>query len=1086
MQRYFIILLLWTISLHNAFGQRAEWENERINEINKIAAHSTYIPYSSVEQAMRDIPSESPYYLNLNGVWKFNWVKHPDLRPVNFFKEAFDVSYWDDLFVPSSWQMKGYGIPIYTNITFPHAEKPPFIMEPVPVEYTKNDYPNPVGSYKRDFMLPEEWDGRQIFLHFAGVESAMYVWMNGKFVGYSEDSRLPAEFDVTNFVRKGKNTLSVEVYQWSDGSYLEDQDFWRMSGIYRDVFLYATPKLHLFDYWLKADFNDDFSEAVFSVETKFKNYSSKAQGNLEVYLIDDEVDSMPLSPIITHKILPFKAEIKSNLFKTNIINPKLWSAETPKLYTVLLVTRNNSGEVEMVQTSKFGFRKIEIRDQQLFVNGQSIKIKGVNRHEVDPWEGRVVSFASMKKDMELMKQFNINTVRTAHYPNDPLWYKLCDQYGMYVIDEANVESHGMGYGEKSLGHVLSWQQAHVSRVMNMVERDKNHPSIIMWSLGNEAGPGINFEAASKAVKQRDPGRPIHYERYNEIADVESVMYPDVNWLIRQGESTDSKPFFVCEYAHAMGNAVGNLQEYVDAFYGSKRLIGGCIWDWVDQALYKEIPGKEGEFFLAYGGDFGDRPTDWNFCANGLITADRQITPKLEEVKKAYQNIHFTAKDLLKGEINLENRFNFTNLNKFDASWELIEDGKIIQAGNFEAMKIEPNSTETIVIPFETPKLKPKREYFVKVVFKLKQDELWAKRGHTIAWEQFKMPFETKPSETIKIDEISEIYKEENGDEIEFFNRHFSVVFHKKAGTIISLKYGETIVISTHPEAINGIQPETRLISWNTETQARISGPRVNVFRAPVDNDFYFGNGPGPIWQNEGLAHLKDTVTKFEYQHLNNKAFLVKISIESTAKEGFKVQSDINYTIWGNGYIDVEAGFKPQKVDWLLAKLGFILEMPEGFEYVKWLGAGPHENYSDRKRSASIGLYERTVNEMTEQYIRPQDMGNRSDTRWFSVANRDGKGIIFVADEKMHFSALHHLPADLDKANHPFELTHRPETIITIDAIHNGLGGGSCGPLPMDEYSLRSDSVIFRFSIRPFDIHSTETIDPGRIESPKLF
>ncbi|MDO8897380.1 MAG: DUF4981 domain-containing protein, partial [Bacteroidales bacterium] len=517
---------------------------------------------------------------------------------------------------------------------------------------------------------------------------------------------------------------------------------------------------------------------------------------------------------------------------------------------------------------------------------------------------------------------------------------------------------------------------------------------------------------------------------------------------------------------------------------SKRLIGGCIWDWADQALYKEIPGKPGEFFLAYGGDFGDRPTDWNFCANGLTTADRQVTPKMEEVKKVYQNIHFIAQDLPKGDVKIENRFNFTNLSEFDAFWELSEDGKIIQANGFEMLQIEPNESKTIRIPFEIPKLKPNKEYFVTVIFKLRKDELWAKRGHVVAWEQFKIPFEAAPSEIIKQEEIPDIASNENEDEINFFNRHFSVVFNKKTGTIVTLKYGETIVISTNPEAIDGIEPETNLIFWNTETKARIAGPRVNVFRAPVDNDYYFGNGPCPIWQKEGLAYLKDHVLKFDYQRINSKSFLLKTSIESTAKGGFTIQSDINYTIWGNGFIDVETVFKPQKVDWLIAKLGFILEMPEGFEYVKWLGAGPHENYSDRKSSAAIGLYEREVNEMTEQYIRPQDMGNRSDTRWFSVANRNGKGIIFVADEKMHFSALHHLPIDLDIANHPYELTHRPETIITIDAEHNGLGGGSCGPLPMEEYALRSDSKSFRFSIRPFDIATAEVIDPGRQEGPK--
>jgi beta-galactosidase len=1064
MTKLLILLVLFTNVL---FAQtRHEWEDETVNAINKEKARNTYMPYAEMRQAMTDNWNDSPYYLNLNGTWKFNFVKHPDMRPKDFYRDGFDVSYWDDLEVPSCWQMKGYGIPIYTNVTYPHAANPPYIMDSVPANYTKNEYPNPVGSYVREFEVPADFAGRRTFIHFAGVESAMYLWVNGKRVGYSEDSRLPAEFDLTNYIKPGSNRLAVEVYQWSDGSYLEDQDFWRMSGIYRDVYLYSVPKLFVRDYWLKSSFNDDFTQAEFSVEASLINYGAKGNHELEIYLLAENESPETAKPIITHQINVRDIQRPVTL-KANVSAPRLWSAEMPELYTVLLVTKDATGKTLMVQRSDFGFRKIEIRDQQLWVNGKSIKIKGVNRHDIDPTDGRTISRASMIRDVELFKQLNMNTVRTSHYPNDPYFYSLCDRYGIYVIDEANVESHGMGYGDKSLGHVKSWQDAHVSRIMNMVERDKNHPSIIMWSLGNEAGPGINFEAASAAVKARDPERPIHYERYNEVADVASTMYPDVVWFEEEGAKDDPKPFFLCEYAHAMGNAVGNLQEYWDAIYAHKRLIGGCIWDWADQALYKEIPGKPGTYFLAYGGDFGDRPTDWNFCANGLTTADRQQTPKMEEVKKVYQNVWMEAGNLLKGEIKVTNRFSFLNLDNYTGYWELAEDGKALQTGFFTS-NILPGETKMQEIPFDKPALKPGSEYFLNISYALKCDELWAKAGQVIAREQFKIPFDVPEKSAPPTERAFPLSLIETEQQLEINGKAFKVIFNKKAGTITQLIYNNLKVIDTPLSAVYGIKPETGLIHWDTTVTQRIAGPRVNVYRAPVDNDYIFGGGPGPIWQRQGLAYLKEKVTQFTVKQLDADNLEVSISLESKSLKGYLVSSTFKYAISGNGKIHVEVHFNPEKADWLLPKLGIIMEMPVGFEDVNWFGAGPHENYRDRKSSAFIGLYHKTVNEMTEAYIRPQDMGNRSDTRWFTLSNNQGKGIK-ISGEALNFSALHHLPTDLDEANHPYELVYRGETIITIDAAHNGLGGGSCGPGPMEQYKLKTEPITLQFSIEPFAI-----------------
>ncbi|MDX1315024.1 MAG: glycoside hydrolase family 2 TIM barrel-domain containing protein, partial [Eudoraea sp.] len=505
------ILLTGLLSLVTllAGAQTNDWENQAIISINKEAPHATYIPYSDIDQALREVPGNSPWYQSLNGTWKFNWVSHPDMRLVDFYKTNYDVSYWDDIIVPSNWQLQGYGKPIYTNVRYPFSKNPPKILGPAPKGFTKNELPNPVGAYKRDFTVPEEWDGREIFVHFAGVKSAFYLWINGVKVGYSQGSMTPAEFNITDYVTAGENTIAVEVYRWSDGSYLEDQDFWRLSGIYRDVFLYAAPEVHLWDYFLKSELADDFKTAKFIADLEFKNFGKGGKVKLETYLLDDGKKFRNEKPLLVTEI---NSVSKKNGYKTSISatidNPKLWSAEVPDLYNVVFVLKDSEDKVLEVLSSTYGFRKIEIKDQQLWVNGKSVLLKGVNRHEHDPFTGRYVSLESMLKDVLLFKQFNVNTVRTSHYPNHPDFYKLCDRYGVYVIDEANVESHGMGYGKESLGHDVSWQKAHVDRQLRMVERDKNHPSIIMWSMGNEAGPGVNFEACREAILKIDESRPI--------------------------------------------------------------------------------------------------------------------------------------------------------------------------------------------------------------------------------------------------------------------------------------------------------------------------------------------------------------------------------------------------------------------------------------------------------------------------------------------------------------------------------------------------------------------------------------------------
>ncbi|NLA25305.1 MAG: DUF4981 domain-containing protein, partial [Bacteroidales bacterium] len=1066
MKRIFkIIVFTLFIGSLSVFANKRDWENEKLFERNKEKAKSHWISYGNSKEALKGDRMSSSRFLLLNGTWKFNWVKHPDLRPQDFYKTDFDVKYWDDISLPSAWQMKGYGIPIYTNVPYPHPRKPPIILDSVPPYFTAAKMPNPVGSYVREFELPKSWENDQVFLRFEGVESAFYVWINGKMLGYSQDSRLPADFDATKLLKPGKNKIAVEVYQWSDGSYLEDQDFWRMSGIFRDVCLYSTPKTSVNDYKITAKFNEDYTESELKIDVSLRNDAGKPNHLLEIYMLEPDATKLPEKALFSQKITSVNKKNPHILFKTNVKNPKLWSAETPELYQFVFVLKDAQGNELMAQQQKFGFREVKIHDRQIWVNGKSIKIKGVNRHEIDPVDGRVVSKASMIKDIELMKQNNINTVRTAHYPNDPYWYELCDLYGLYVIDEANLESHGMGYDEESLGHVESWQDAHIARIVNMYERDKNYSSIIMWSLGNEAGPGINFEAGAKALRKLDD-RPIHYERYSKVADVESVMYPSMSWLISEGKKDHDKPFFLCEYAHAMGNAMGNLQEYVDAFYEYNRLIGGCIWDWVDQGLYKEIPDKKGEYFLAYGGDFGDRPTDWNFCANGIITADRKITPKLKEVKKVYQNVLVESIDMKKGIVKIINRFNFTNLNNYEAYWELAENGKVVQSGVLPEINLEAYQSKEYKIPYNVSKLDTYSEYFLTIGFRLKQAEIWADKGHIIAWEQLLVQEAQKLEEEKYFTEIQKLNLKETDNDIVISNPIFKAVFSKNKAGLAQYQFMDIALISTHKEAIKGIYRETGLVSWRTETEHRFSGFLPNIFRAPVDNDYIFGGGPGPIWQKQNLGNLNHEVISISAKQDNDFQISVKASLKSKSDGGFSILTNWEYVIYANGSMDVSVDFIPDAVDWPLAKLGVIMEMPAGFENIKWYGAGPHENYRDRKSSAAIGLYKKTVSEMTEDYIRPQDMANRCDTRWFNVVNHAGQGFKFIADETFYFSTLHHLPTDLDQANHPYELIKRKECIITIDAEHNGLGGGSCGPGPMEIYTLKSQKANLKFSLKP--------------------
>ncbi len=1054
------IILAVIVSFSTA--QQHDWENEQVISINKEDPHSHYVPYQTLAQAQADVELSSPLVQNLNGKWKFNWVKHPDLRPVDFYRPDYDVSYWDEIDVPADWQTRGYGTPIYTNVRYPFAKTPPKVMDKAPENFTAYKNPNPVGSYRKDFEIPANWNDHEVIIHFAGVKSAFYIWVNGRKVGYSQGAMTPAEFDITKYLAPGKNMLAVEVYRWSDGSYLEDQDFWRLSGIYRDVYLYAVPKTHLWDFGLTSEFNADMTEAELNLAMKFRSFGGSGTVTCDVYLPEygqmpteqDKIASVPVKKVSTKNLLTLNE-------KVTIKNPKLWSAEIPNLYQAYFVLKNDKGEIAEVLTTLYGFRKIEIHDQQVWVNGKSVLFKGVNRHEHDPFDGRHVGLEMMKRDIELFKQFNINTVRTCHYPDHTDFYKLCDIYGIYMIDEANVESHGMGYGEESLAKDPKWEKAHVDRIVRMVERDKNNPAIIFWSMGNEAGGGVNFEAGYKAIKALDKERPVHYERYNEVADIESAMYPSVEWLDETGAKDSPKPFIMCEYAHAMGNAVGNLQEYWDVIEKHKRLIGGCIWDWVDQGLSKPVPGKPGEYFFAYGGDFNDYPNDGNFCINGLTTPDRQVTPKMEEVKKVYQYVGFEPSNLLSGEVKITNKYQFINLNQFNLKWKLECDGKAIQEGDMPGLDLAPGASKTITVPVKKPDLKAGSEYFLKIIFTLKTDELWAKAGHVMAWEQFNMPYNV-PEFASKTEFVPDINVAEDDNEVTISGNSFKVVFGRKIGTITDLNYSNTEIFKSEKEIRYSFRrrnqpPEPPVVNYTF-----VGGPMLNLYRAPVDNDRAFSR----TWNNEELWDLTTEVQDFSVNKIGTNAVEIKVKSKSSTPKEFSVLTETTYKVDGNGIIEVAVTFTPDQTDWPLPKLGFMLNLSDGFENVEYFGAGPFENYVDRKRAAAIGRYQTTVDDMFVPYIRTQDCGNRCDVRWVAVTNRTGNGIIVSAKNLMDFSALHYTPLDLDKANHPFELEKRGETILSIDVAQNGLGGASCGPPPMDRYLLKTEATEFSYSIRP--------------------
>ncbi len=1027
---YFIL-----INCKIAIAQTNDWENPKLTNINREAPHVILHPYMDAKAALTGDLKSSPFFLSLNGNWKFNWVKSPDERPADFYKETYDANSWKDITVPADWQFQGYDVPVYVNYRYPFKKNPPYISP----EY------NPVGSYLKTVMVPTGWGDREVFIFFGGVNSFFYLWVNGQLAGMSKDSKTPAEFDITKFVKPGsENKIAVQVFRWCDGSYLEDQDFFRLSGIERDVYLYSTPKIHIRDIEIKAEPDEDFKNGKLIINAELISYLPKETKGLvvEVALYDQSGKSVIL-PISQKTDIKGSAEVN---FEQQITNPLKWSAEYPNLYTVLVTLKEKSGKVLEVFTDKTGFRKVEIKDGNLLINGVRILIKGVNRHEHDPLTGHVISEESMIRDIKMMKQFNINTVRACHYPNDIRWYELCDKYGLYVIDEANIESHGIGFdADKTLANKPEWADAHMDRTVRMVERDKNHPSIIIWSLGNEAGDGKNFEATYSWIHNRDNSRPVQYEpaQLSAHTDIYCPMYMPIFDLKKYGIASQPKPLIMCEYAHAMGNSTGNLNDYWDVINNNKFLQGGCIWDWVDQSFAKKTP--KGDTCWLYGGDFdilNNVPSDTNFCCNGLVSSNRRPHPGLWEVKKVYQNISVKPVDIKTGKFEIFNNYDFTDLNQFEPQWTILENGKPVANGLVTNQQVPPHKSKVITLNYPTLVLTPGAEYSLVFSFKTKAVTELIPKGLEVAWEQFMLPWvkaDVKPDITL-LPKLK--IKNLNPDKPVIEGLNFQISFDAKKGSLVSFIYNSIEYISMVP--------------------------KPDFWRAPTDNDM--GNQMPSrcgIWR-----HAFDNAVTDSFKITPVNPQLVEVNIVYSLPS-ISSKYSLKYSIFGNGEVIVRNRFVPGDKNLPeIPRVGMKMGIPSRFENVSWYGRGPQENYQDRNYGALLAVHYRNISEFFFPYVRPQECGNLTDVRWMALKDNTGNGIVVAGLPALSISVLDINADDLNwspQTRHACEVRKNDFITLHIDLKQMGVGGdNSWGAKVHPEYTLPAKEYNYTFRLKPFN------------------
>ncbi|ARV16609.1 glycoside hydrolase family 2 TIM barrel-domain containing protein [Polaribacter sp. SA4-12] len=1069
-----ILLVLVLISTQFVFSQQNDWENPSVNQINKLPARATFYSFENTEQAVLGDRENTKYYKTLNGDWQFKFVAKPADASNDFQKEDFNSANWDKIDVPSNWEMRGYGKAIYTNSTYPFFNDFPYI----------NHNDNPVGHYIKAFKVDDSWTGRDVILHFGGVSSAYYVWVNGEFVGYSEDTRLPSEFDITKLLKEGDNKIAVKVYRWSDGSYMEAQDHWRLSGIEREVYLQSVPKVRIADFNVRTDLDENYTDGLLQIRPEIEiNLPKKYIANVGEFgntnlktVVDDwslittlfdaegnevgENTKTKFSKIVG-EFYPQRDNVAFALIETKVKNPKKWSADVPYLYTLTLEVKNDKGESIQHTSTKVGFREVKIDDRGRFlVNGNPVKMIGVNRHDHHQTNGKTLSRADMEEDVRLMKQFNFNAVRTSHYPNDPYFYDLCDKYGLYVMDEANLETHGV---RGHLSNVPTWGSAYLERAIRMVERDKNHPSIVIWSLGNESGKGPNHAAMAGWIKEFDPTRYVHYEgaqgvptdkRYKKKSFTQDSGNPtDPNWVdmlsrmynspndlqaLINDTSFDNRPVVLCEYAHSMGNSTGNMKEYWDVIHKNDRALGGYIWDWIDQGILRK--DKDGKEYLAYGGDFGDTPNDGTFCLNGIIASDRTAKPATFECKKVNQPVVISAINVDSGEFEILNRHHASDLSKYNLTWEILLNGKVVQNGNINSLDTKPYQTENFKVNYKKLKNGSGSEYFINIKGVLKQNELWENKDYVVFEEQFSLKNNLDAVKLISSNR--KLNLKENDTEIVVSNSKVHLKVDKKTGYISSYKSNGVNVLS--------------------------SPLKLNFWRAETEND-------------EAYRKAMRLTKELDWMHAEDRFKAEKVSVEFNEKgkivistkgnlENPKASVNLTYTILGSGEVKVDYSINIDKSAPNVPRIGMQFDVVNSYNKLSYYGRGPQPNYSDRNSGAHVGLFSGNAKTMSYMYAYPEEFGNHTETRWFQLKNNRSKGVLVKGAQDLSFSVLPYSIYNLQEANHLNELKERTILSVQVDLIQQGVGGDdtwSPSAHPHDEYLIKPGSYKYSFYLVPF-------------------
>lgn len=1017
----------------------AEIENPELLGINKEPYHATLMPYANLQEALAGKRHASSFCTSLNGNWKFNWVPTPDKRPADFYKTGYDVSAWPEIPVPSNWEVHGYGTPFYRNLGYTIKKDYPHVMSEPDKNYTAYNERNPVGSYRRVFNMPADWQGRRLFLTFDGVDCAFFLWINGEKVGFSVNSRNAAEFDVTKYVKPGSNTIAVEVYQYSSGTWLEDQDMWRLHGIFRNVTLWSTPQVHMRDFFVKQDLDQNYKNATVEVLASVKNYADKAGSPPTIKAILYDKDGREItSASAGGKVLQSGEEEKLSI-QLSVENPSKWTAETPYLYTLVLTS--STGEII---SSRVGFRKIEIKGRVFMVNGVPIKLKGVNRHEHWSNVGHAITEEQMIKDLQVIKQGNCNHIRTSHYSNDPRWYELCDEWGIWLVAEANVECHGY---DGRFDNEPTIKSAIIDRNIANIENFKNHASVIIWSLGNECGWGAttNFVAAMNAVKALDPGRPIHYERFGtgrgNPADLDGRMYGTAEDYARVAQNKElTKPFYICEFVHAMFNSMGSLAEYSEVFDKNPEILGGAIWEFQDQALANNR--NPSHPILAYGGGFGEVPNDRYFIHKGVIGYDRateieKVKPHYPEMKKAFQWIGTELIDPVNGTIRVRNKYQFISLDGFEASWNVTENGVEIAKGNIELPHIDARRDRNINLPIRIEKMKAGAEYYLRISYREKNNTRWSDKGFEVAAEQFKLPINTLPEE-ISTTNMPPLKVVQDEKWLNITGNNFQLAFDRKTGQL------------------------TRLAKKGINLLANQGGPSVYLTRAAHQTDDIWAQRN---WNRFGLQALNYSLVNLKYEKTGNTAVTITATVKAEGKEGFSAIHTAVYSVQGDGTVTInnQVNFTGWRIN--LARIGVRFLFDKSLDQLSYFGRGPLENYADRKAAAEVGLYQLNVNKQYE-YEKPMERGNHEDVRWAKLSGNSLPSILVQSNEKlMQVSALPHTDEQMLPVEYKIDLPASTATVFCLSTKTLGVGSNSCGPRPLEQYLVWSDSTAFSYTIK---------------------